>query len=383
MSNLSKLFMIRPDVVFLNHGSYGACPRPVFETYQEWQRELERQPLEFLGRRFGSLMQNARRELGDFIGSDPANIVYIPNTTTGLNMVAKSLALDAGDEVLTTDLEYGAMDRVWGFVCESQGAHYIRKHIPLPISGQNFIESLWDAVSARTKILFLSHITSSTALTFPISELLKRARKKGIITVIDGAHVPGQIPLDLEKLDVDFYAGNCHKWLLSPKGSAFLYSRPGMQARVRPLVISWGDKSLENSHFIQENEFQGTRDIAAFLTVPRAIEFFQTQHWTEVRENCHKLVLEARKRMIEISGLSPIAPENGGWFQQMYAQPLPPCDGEKLQKRLYDEYRVEIPITRHNGRDYIRISIQGYNTMADVDAFTNALEKLLPETCPS
>jgi len=378
--DLRELFLIRPNVVFLNHGSFGACPKPVFAAYQAWQEELERQPVEFLGRRFADLMQNAREQLGLFIGAETANLVYVPNTTTALNIVAQSLSLSPGDEVLTTNLEYGAMDRAWQAVCTRQKARYIQQTIPLPIAApEDFVETLWQGVTPRTKVLFLSHITSITAITLPLTELTRRARSRGIITVIDGAHVPGQLPIALEELDVDFYAGNCHKWLMSPKGSAFLYARDAMQSMLHPLIVSWGDKSSIDSAFIQENEFQGTRDIAAFLSVPAAIDFFHAHNWPEVQKYCHELVLSARRKMIEISSLPATIPETGGWFQQMFAQPLPPCDSVMLQNRLYSEFNVEIPISIQHDRPYIRISIQGYNSTTDVERFTQALAALLPE----
>ena len=287
-SELRELFLLRPDVVFLNHGSFGACPRPVFEAYQQWQLELERQPVEFLGRRFGGLLREAREALAAVVGARADDLVYVPNATTGLNAVARSLRLAPGDEVLTTNHEYGALDRTWRFVCARRGATYVNRPLPLPISSADeVIEQLWAGVTERTRVLFLSHITSPTALILPVQELVRRARAVGIITIVDGAHVPGQIPLNLEALGADFYAGNCHKWLNSPKGSAFLYARKEVQPLVEPLVVSWGWQpesstllSLDSngsSPFVLQHEWQGTRDIAAYLSVPAAIEFEAVQ----------------------------------------------------------------------------------------------------------
>jgi isopenicillin-N epimerase len=216
---LRDLFLLRSDIVFLNHGSFGACPRPVFETYQAWQLELERQPVEFLGRRFDALLRAARKELGAYLHADPEDLAYVPNATTGLNIVARSLSLQPGDEVLSTGHEYGALDRTWRFIRHKQGARYLSHAPPMPLeSREQVVEAVWAGVSERTRVLFLSHITSPTALIFPVEELVHRARTAGLLTVVDGAHTPGQIPIDLAALGADFYVGNCHKWLCAPKG---------------------------------------------------------------------------------------------------------------------------------------------------------------------
>jgi isopenicillin-N epimerase len=390
-ADLRDLFLLRPDIVFLNHGSFGACPKSVFETYQAWQLELERQPVEFLGRRFAGLMRTARQALAAFVGADTDDLVYVPNATTGLNAVARSLRLEPGDEVLTTDHEYGALDRTWRFVCAKRGARYINQPVPLPLeSAEQVVEAVWAGVTERTRVLFLSHITSPTALILPVAELIRRAREAGILTVIDGAHGPGQIPLDLRVLGADFYAGNLHKWACGPKGSAFLYARPEVQHLLEPLVVSWGwkrgdesegllDLGDRTSRFTDEQEWQGTRDPAAYLSAPAAIQF-QTEHdWPRVRQECHELVRHARRAITEITGLEPICPDSPEWYAQMATIPLPPCDANKLQQGLYDAYRIEVPIITWGERQFVRVSVQGYNTQDDVDCLVAALSSLLPE----
>ncbi len=374
-------FLLRPDIVFLNHGSFGACPRPVFETYQGWQIELERQPVEFLGRRFEQLMREARAALAGFIGADTDDLVYITNVTTGLNAVARSLPLQPGDEVLSTDHEYGALDRTWRFICQKRGARYLRQPVSLPVtSAEKIVEAIWAGVTLRTRALFVSHITSPTAIILPVAELIRRAREMGIVTIVDGAHAPGQIPLDVRVLGADFYLGNAHKWMLSPKGAAFLHARREMQPLLEPLVVSWGWESEKpgTSRFVDHYEWQGTRDIAAFLTVPAAIQFINEHNWPQVRRTCHELVRYARQAVTDLTGLVPITPDGPEWFAQMAALPLPPCDAESLQRRLYDEFGIEIPIITWNGRQLARISVQAYNTRNDVDALVTALRTLLP-----
>jgi isopenicillin-N epimerase len=372
---LRDQFMLNPEVAYLNHGAFGACPRPVFDSYQHWQMEMERQPAEFLGRRVEDLLKFARASLAKYLNTDAENLVYVSNATMGLNTVARSLALRPGDEVLTTDHEYGALHLMWKFVCSKSGARYVCRSIPLPVSSaEEFVESFWEAVTPRTRVIFISHITSPTALIFPIEEICRRAREARILTIIDGAHAVGQIPLNLTALDPDFYSGNLHKWLCSPKGSAFLYARPDRQKMIEPLVISWG--WLENGTFVSQNQWQGTRDVAAFLAVPAAIDFQATNHWEEVRARCHALASETRQRIADLTGLSPVSPDD--WYMQMVSAPLPTLEPAELKRRLYDEHRVEAPIVTWNGRHFIRISIQGYNTREDTDRLVSALEQLLP-----
>ena len=211
MFNLKKHFLLDPSVTFLNHGSFGATPKPVFDEYQRWQRELENQPVEFLGRRFMDLMAQSRAAIGEYLGTHADNLIYTQNVTISMNIVAHSLELGAGDEVLASDHEYGAMDRTWRFLAKERGFAYVNQPVSL-ISKEAFVESFWAGVTPRTRVVFLSHITSPTALIFPVEEIIKRAHTAGIITIIDGAHVPGQLSLHLDSLGADFYGGNLHNF---------------------------------------------------------------------------------------------------------------------------------------------------------------------------
>lgn len=383
MSNLRDQFLLRPGIIYLNHGSYGACPRPVFEAYQHYQLELERHPGAFLGRCSSELLPEARRSLAAYVGADSDDVVYVTNATTGINIVARSLALEAGDEVLTSDHEYGAMDRTWQFVCAKRGARYVRQPLPLPVaSAEQAVEAIWSGVTARTRVLFLSHITSPTALILPMAELIRRARAAGIITVVDGAHAPGQIPLALAELGVDYYTGNCHKWMLSPKGSGYLYARREMQHLLEPLIVSWGwdgDLAREagSTHFVDEQQYTGTRDLAAFLAVPAAIEFMEAHDWPGVRAACHALLRETRERVAEMTGLVPITPDGPEWYGQMAGLALPAGDIDELSRRLRDDYHIEVPIVRWNGTQLARVSVQGYNTRDDLETLVCALRDWL------
>lgn len=378
MHDLKPHFLLDPQLVFLNHGSFGATPRPVFRAYQRWQRELERQPVEFLGRRASSLMAASRWELADFLGTQADHLVFTTNVTVAINIVAHSLKLGPGDQVLSSDHEYGALDRAWRFLAAERGFAYINQPVPIPLTTpQAFLESFWRGVTSRTRVIFLSHITSPTALIFPIERVAERARQAGILTVIDGAHAPGQIPLHLDDLGVDFYGGNLHKWLCAPKGTGFLYAAPAVQHLLKPLVVSWGFQAdvPGPSRFIDEQEWWGTRDLAGFLSVGEAIRFQERQHWEAIRRECHSLAAEAEGGICALTRLAPLHTGGSTWYSQMVAAPLPPTtDLAQVKARLLERHRIEVPVFTWQGRKLIRVSVQGYNSRTDIQRLLAALE---------
>lgn len=382
MNNLKHQFLIDPDITFLNHGSFGATPCPVFAAYQDWQRRLEKQPVQFLISELPDLLAEARRTLGQYLNADPDNLVYIPNATFGLNIIARSLKLNPGDEVLTTDHEYGACNNIWQFLSEKRGFVYKQQPIPLPLeSDEALVESFWQGVSARTKVVFISHITSTTAVTFPVTEICRRAKEAGILTIIDGAHAPGQIPLDLQEINADFYFGNAHKWLCSPKGAAFLFARPDRHHLLEPLVVGWGwgeNRTVTyGSDYLDYFQWLGTNDLSAYLSVPDAIAFQEAHHWEDVRRECHLILQEALGQMSHLTGLASPYPDDS-FYHQMAVAPLPQITNlEAFKTHLYDEFRVEIPCIQWHDSQFIRISIQGYNSHKDVDALLKALQKML------
>lgn len=374
-------FLLEDGVIFLNHGSFGACPKPVFEVYQEWQLELERQPVRFLGRQALDLLADARSELATYLNTQPGNLVYTPNPTTAINMVVRSLGLEAGDEILSSDHEYGAMDRTWRHICSLTGAKYVQQPITLPVTTpEDFIEEFLAGITHRTRIIFLSQITSLTALTFPVQEICVKAREIGIISIIDGAHVPGHMPLDLQVINADIYTGACHKWLCAPKGSAFLYAHPDIQPRLDPLVVSWGYEADKPgpSQFIDYHEWQGTRDLAAFLSVPSAIQYQEENDWNEVSQRCHNLALEAQSRINSLTCLEPLSPASSEWFQQMVAVRLPTeIDPESLKNYLYDNHNIEVLTHTWQELPFLRASFQAYNTASDLDTLLDGLSAYL------
>lgn len=384
MLTLKEKFLLDPDIVFLNHGSFGATPKPVMEAYQNWQSRLERQPVLFLGRELDGLLLESRIVLGEYLHADANDLVYIPNATHGVNIIAHPLQLKPGNEILTTDHEYGACDYTWEFISSKTGAKYIRQPIPLPVhSDEEIVGQFWSGVTPRTKVIYLSHITSPTALRLPVERICQRAKDAGLVTVIDAAHSPGQIPVDLQALGADIVFGNCHKWMLNAKGSAFLYVKRELQHLIDPLIVSWGynptSETTTGSRFIDILQWTGTKDPSAALTVPAAIQFMQDNNWNEVQNECHHLLRQGIEQICELTKLPPLYPLDSDFYGQMGIAPLPLSNLTVLKTLLYDKFKIEVPLIQWQDKQFVRISVQGYNTQQDIDALIIALKALLPQ----
>ena len=388
--NLAALFLLDPEVTFLNHGSFGACPRPVFAAYQAWQLKLERQPVAFLdpNRGLSGWMRDVRQALAAVVGASSDDLVGLTNATMALNIVAQSLDLKPGDEILTTDHEYAALEKTWAYVCRRSGAVVKVVTIPLPLTDEaQFTDAILAGMSDRTRVLFLSHITSATALVFPIERAVVEARARGIWSVIDGAHTPGHIHLNLDTLGADFYAGNCHKWMMAPKGAGFLHVRREWQTMLNPLVIShgWTEDAREpgtkgvfgNSPFIDGLEMQGTRDPSAWLTLPAALDFARQHDWPKVAAQCRHLVQDTAARVAVLTGLRGFC-SLPFCAPQMASMPVPTCDPLELQRSLLAEFGIEIPCFKWQDHTVVRVSAQGYNTQSQMDLLVTALTQVLP-----
>lgn len=366
-------------MVFLNHGSFGACPRPVFTAYQNWQKKLESQPVQYFDEDIYTYLKQARTDLGNFIGCDPDDVLFVRNPTTAINTIIHSLDIESGYEVLSTDHEYGSLIRAWKHFENEKGYNFIQQSIPLPVSSHaSFVDDFWKGVTNRTKIIFMSQITSPTALIFPVAEICKRASSNGILTIIDGAHVPGHIPLNIREMNPDVYTGACHKWLSAPKGSTFLYIKKNLQERISPLVISWGEEvDPSPTSFIYENQYQGTSDPSAFLAVSDAIKFQQSNDWESVKKRCRELTRSTRHRIYEIVNTNPICPNSEEWLGQMASVEVPTVDSMDLKKELMSKYNIEIPIFIWKNKNFLRISINAYNDEKDTDKLLSALKGLM------
>lgn len=383
MEDLKSLFRLDPDIVFLNHGSFGATPTPVFENYISWLERLEKQPVLFLGRELPELLYRARESLGIYLNANPQDLVFIPNSTYGVNIIARSLDLQPGDQILTSNHEYGACDNSWEFICGRTGASYVHQPISLPIiTEEKIIDEFWSGVTAHTKAIYLSMITSPTALRLPVEKICELARKKGILTIIDAAHAPGQIQMDLNIIGADIVFGNCHKWMLAPKGSAFLYVRPELQNIVMPLVVSWGlhttPETTTGSRFIDILQWTGTNDYSAYLSIPSAIQFMKDYDWESVRLKCSQLLRIAIEDICNIYFQEPAYPIESNFFAQMGIAPLPDVNLNLLKNLLYSEYKVEVPFIAWHEKKFVRISVQAYNKRSDINTLIDALKKLIP-----
>jgi len=380
MKNFQDQFLLNPAITFLNFGSFGATPKPIFENYQHWQRVLEAEPVQFIVFDGFNYLSESRAALAKYIGcADQDDLVYVTNPSFAINLIAKNFPLKAGDEILTTDIEYGACDRTWNFYCEKAGATYRRQKINLPITTkEKFIADFFAGVTPNTKAIFISQITSSTGLIFPVKEVCEIAKSKGLITIVDGAHVPGHIPFNLSEIQADFYTGACHKWMMAPKGCSFLYAHKSVQPLCDPLIVSWGYKALKPSHsaFLDYHQMIGTRDFSAFLTVPTCIKFMTENDWITVRTACHEMVLANAQRFYDLLESKPISPLTNEWIGQMISIPIKTNAPEVLQRRLFTDYKIEIPIMRQENDVYMRYSINAFNTIENLDTLYRALSEL-------
>jgi isopenicillin-N epimerase len=355
---MRDLFLLDPDVVYLNHGSFGACPRPVFEAYQRLQLELEREPVDFLGRerRLPERLEPARLRLAEYVGSPPGDLVFATNASSALNTAIRSLDLEPGDEVLLGDAEYGGLGILWDWVAETRGVQLRRVPFDELLPGP------------RTRVVFCSHVEWTTGRINDVAPICSAARDAGAVSIVDGAHAPGQIDVDLVACGADIYAGNCHKWLCAPKGSGFLYARPEIQDLIEPQVISWD--YTPDAPFAERHRWQGTRDPAAYLAVPAAIDFQASHEWPSVRNRCRQLLESFR----DASGLEALTDR----FAQMVGFRLPVEDREAFKHELFERYRIEVPVLDVKGTPVLRVSVQAYNDETDLDALTAAVARAAP-----
>ena len=370
--------MLAPETIFLNHGSFGACAKPVYDNLLEWQKKMEAEPVKFFEEVIIDALKESRQTMGDYINCSADDLVYFPNPTTAVNTVARSLKLKPGDEVLSTNHIYGALERSWQYICDEKQARFIKADIPFPIQSKaEFLHCFYSSVTDHTKVIFISHITSMTAMKFPVEEIIQFSKEKGILTIIDGAHMPGHIHLDIKKLDADIYTGACHKWMCTPKGVSFLYVRKELQKNIHPLVVSWGWESEKpgQSEFLDWHEWQGTRDMSAFLTVPAAVKFMEENNWEKVTRTCREQVVHFRNKFLDLLNIPPQCPDN--WLGQMASIPLPIEDADLFKNELLKKYKIQVPVFKWEDITILRYSIQAYNTRSDMEKLLTAVKELL------
>lgn len=373
-------FYLDDNITFLNFGSFGAIPKPVMEAYHAFQMEQERNPVQFITNHGQQYLKTSKRALADFIHCDPLDIVMVTNPSYAVNTIAKSLKLQAGDEILTTNLEYGACDKTWLFVCQNIGATYRRQPISLPLmDSDTFVDELFSGVNAKTKLIFISHITSTTALILPVEKVIEKAKSLQIDVFVDGAHVPGHIPLDITKLGATYYTGACHKWMMTPKGSSFMYVEKSRQSQIFPLIVSWGYNAMfpSESVFLDWHTMNGTRDFTAFLCIPAALDFMKKLSWDQVGLLSREMVRNNAQSFASILNSFCLAPLTDEFLGQMLSVEIKTQQPELLYKTLIEKYRIEIPVMRHDEKVYIRYSINGFNEQRDLDTLFDALKDII------
>jgi len=386
-----------PDVTYLNHGSFGACPVPVLAVQREWRDRLEREPVAFLDRRLEGHLDHARQAVGAFLGAEPAGLAFVPNATAGSNSVLHSLRFEPGDELLTGDHEYNATINTMRAAADRDGARVVLAAIPFPTAGDDeIVDAILGAVTPRTRLAVLSHVTSPTGLVLPIERLVRELDARGIDTLVDGAHAPGMVPLALDSLGAAYYTGNGHKWLCGPKGAAFLWVRADRRERIHPSIVSHGANATrtDRPRFRLEFDWVGTGDPTAALTLPSAIDWMAALEpggWPAVMATNRALALQARDRLVAALGGPHPAPDT--LVGSMTSVPLPGVrtheDAVRLQRTLFDEDRIEVPLVpwpvlgaRPRPSDpptavLVRVSAQRYNDSDDVDRLVEALGRRL------
>jgi len=396
--SLKSYWHFRPGTTYLNHGSFGPPPQPVREARQKWQDALDSQPMDFFVRQFEPAWIAARDRLAQFVGAAASDLIFVENATVGMNIVADSFPLSAGDEVLLSDHEYGSVERQWLRACGKAGATLRICALPLPFqSREATADAIFAAVTDRTRLIVVSHVAFAAPVILPVAEICRRAKQRGIAVAIDGPHAVAQIPLNIAELDCDFYAASCHKWLCGPFGSGFLYVHRRQQRLVRPPVLSWGRlPPARIESWSDEFVWSGTRNPVAFLAVPAAIEFLESVGLDAFRERTHWLARYARRKLVELTQVEPQLPDDPAWYGSMTHVPLPPAKnapppvagqsaGEvfpisnALTHTIWQRLGIETPVVEFRGRRCLRVSCHLYNDTEQIDRLVAGLKTLLAE----
>jgi len=385
-SSFQQLWSLDSSVTFLNHGSFGACPKTVLSAQQRLREQLENEPLRFFNREWEKLLDDARSKLAEFVGADAEDLVFVPNATTGVNCVLRSLVFHPGDEILTTNHEYNACRNALDFIASRTGARVVVAKIPFPLeSSEQILSAVIERVSPKTRLVLLDHVTSQTGLIFPIQELVKQLQQRGVDTLVDGAHAPGMLPLNLSEIGATYYTGNCHKWLCAPKSAAFLYVRRDKQPEIRPLTISHGANSprTDKSRFQLEFDWMGTNDPTAYMCVPEAIAFMGSLlpgGWNELRQRNHQLALKARQLLCEMLSVSVPCPDE--MIGSMAVVPMPEVLESRnfmsLRDELFDRFGIQVQVVpwQEKPKLLVRVSAQIYNTLEQYEYLGKALKEL-------
>ncbi len=380
------LWLLDPAVTFLNHGSFGACPRHVLKFQRELQDRLERQPVKFLFRELEGLLDEARAALAQFVGASPDDLVFVANATEGVNTVLRSLEFKPGDELLVTDQEYNACRNALDVVARRSGASVVVAEIPFPLaSPEEAVQVVVAKVTPRTRIALVDHVTSQTAMVLPIARIVAELAARGVDTLVDGAHAPGMVPLDLRSIGAAYYTGNCHKWLCAPKAAGFLHVRADRQPFIHPLATSHGANSTrtDRSRFLIEFAWTGTHDPTSCLSVPETLKYMgslMSGGWPAIMARNRELALAARDVLCKALKISPPCPAE--CVGSMASLPLP--DSPPLHQVLGEKYGIEVPIIYWPAppERLLRVSAQLYNYLPQYQKLAEVLTTELTSTSP-
>jgi isopenicillin-N epimerase len=382
-------WLLDPQVIFLNHGAFGACPERVLDAQTAWRKRIERQPLQFLVRELEMHLDSAREALARFVGAETDDLVFVPNTTAGVNTVLRSLQFQPGDELLVTNQEYNASRNALNFVAERSGARVVVVNIPFPFrTADELVAPILNRVTPKTKLALLDHVTSQTGVVQPIARLVNELNQRGVDTLVDGAHAPGMVPLNLKQLGAAYFTGNCHKWMCAPKGAALLHVQPDKQKLIRPLTISHGANSArkDRSRFLIEFAWTGTTDPTAFLSVPDALRFMESSQpggWPQVMRRNRALALAARKHLCDALKIAEPCPEE--FIGSIAAVPIPGAPANALPRLPFNEYPLQDALREKHGIEapiiswpaapqrVLRIAAQLYNSLPQFEYMTKAL----------
>lgn len=377
---LRAFWRLRADTIYLNHGSFGPPPEPVRINQARWKQELDAQPMDFFVRAYEPSYLTARTALATWLTAQPEDLVFVENATAAMNIVAANFPLAPDDEVLLTDHEYGAVVRIWERACRQAGAQPPRTvTLPRPFrEPAEVVDAIVREVTPRTKAVVVSHVTSPTAVILPVEAITARFKAANVAVIVDGPHAPAQVDLDLTALGCDFYCASCHKWLSAPFGSGFLFVDPRWQTRMTPPQLSWG-RLLPAKPATWADEFiwSGTRDPSAYLAVPSAIEFLESIGRLAFRRRTHALARYARQRITALTGLEPLVPDDPAWYGTMAHCSLPMGAPDELQRALWQEYGIEVPIVHWGGSRFVRVSCHLYNHRDEIDRLVAGLDRLL------
>ena len=377
---LRSEWLLRDDITFLNHGSFGALPRRIYEEQADWRKRIEAEPIELIARRRVELLGVAKRKIADFVHAEPDDFGFVTNATEGINAVLRSMRLRAGDELLTTSHVYNAVRKAMQYVASGADATYREVDVPLPVASSDQIaERVLSGLSNRTRLLVIDHVTSPTALIFPIRKIIAECNARKIDVLVDGAHAPGMLPLDIPSLGASYYTGNLHKWAASPKGTGFLWVRKDRQADIHPLIVShhYGEG------FVAEFGWQGTRDLATWLAAPAGLSFMAELGWDNVMTHNHAMATWVQRLLCKRWNVQPISPVDGSLLGSMASIKLPgkladltDSQALHLNQRLYNEFKIEVPIMAWNGHVLARPCCQVYNTPSEYEWLADVICEL-------